>query len=105
MELELWNNYNDGSDNASTFQLMEIVVDKCNEGVFGIIQFITILLVGWSFLLTDGDKFSLFFMNVVDMLLSKQVTIEQLPVYISFFKYAFQVFYSSSPSPLVNGSR
>ena len=38
MELELWNKYNDGADNASTFQLMEIVVDKCNEGVFGMIS-------------------------------------------------------------------
>ena len=37
MELELWNKYNDGADNALTFQLMEIVVDKCNEGVFGIL--------------------------------------------------------------------
>lgn len=35
MELELWNKYSEDADNALTFQLVEIVVDKCSEGVFG----------------------------------------------------------------------
>ena len=103
MELELWNKYNDGADNALTFQLMEIVVDKCNEGVFGILLLCINSLVGWGFLLAEDEKFSLFFMNVVDMLLSKQLTIDQMPTYISFFKYAFQVFSSTFSSHIVDG--
>ena len=82
MELELWDKYNDGADNALTFQLMEIVVEKCNEGVFGILLLCINSLVGWSFLLAEDEKFSLFFMNVVDMLLSKQFSVVQMSTYI-----------------------
>ena len=51
----------------------------------------------------DGDKFDLFFTKVIDLLLNELLTIEELPLYVSFFKYAFRVRIpsrrlSSSPS-------
>ena len=47
--------------------------------------------LGWGFVLNDEAKFGVFFSKVIDMLLNKEVTLEQFPVYIAFFKYAFRV--------------
>ena len=79
---------------------MVIVVEKCNEGVFGMLLFCINSLVGWGFLLAEDEKFSIFFMNVVDMLLSKQFSVVQMSTYIlpfsnTHFKYFFDILFTN----------
>lgn len=50
-----------------------------------------LICIGWELYLRDEDKFDLFFTRVIDLLLSESLTIEELPLYVSFFKYAFRV--------------
>ena len=50
-----------------------------------------LIRIGWELYLRDEDKFDLFFTRVIDLLLSESLTIEELPLYVSFFKYAFRV--------------
>ena len=50
-----------------------------------------LIRIGWELYLRDDDKFDLFFIKVIDLLLSESLTIEELSLYVSFFKYAFRV--------------
>lgn len=36
MENELWIQFSENADNAAVFQLVELMVEEWNEGVFGI---------------------------------------------------------------------
>ena len=35
MELELWSQFSENADNDAVFRLIELIVDKLDEGVFG----------------------------------------------------------------------
>ena len=39
----------------------------------------------------DEDKFGLLFTRVIDFVLNGELTMEEYPTVISFFKYAFRV--------------
>ena len=47
--------------------------------------------IGWELVAGDEPKINLLFSKAVDLLVNKELTVEEIPVYISFFKYAFQV--------------
>ena len=36
MEIELWSQFSENADNDAVFRLVELIVDKLDEGVFGI---------------------------------------------------------------------
>ena len=47
--------------------------------------------IGWELVAGDEPKINLLFSKAVDLLLNEELTVEEIPVYISFFKYAFRV--------------
>ena len=36
MEIELWSQFSENADNDAVFRLIELIVNKLDEGVFGI---------------------------------------------------------------------
>ena len=53
--------------------------------------FISFIAIGWELLIHDEDKFGLLFTRVIDFVLNGELTMEEYPTVISFFKYAFRV--------------
>lgn len=47
--------------------------------------------IGWEIVVDDEPKINVLFSKAVDLLVNKEITDEEVPVYISFFKYAFRV--------------
>lgn len=47
--------------------------------------------VGWEIVYSDEAKINVLFSKAVDLLVNKELLVEEVPVYISFFKYAFLV--------------
>ena len=55
-------------------------------------RFFTIFIaIGWELFIHDEDKFGLLFTRVIDFVLNGELTMEEYPTVISFFKYAFRV--------------
>ena len=49
------------------------------------------IAIGWELFIHDEDKFGLLFTRVIDCVLNGELTMEEYPTMISFFKYAFRV--------------
>ena len=49
------------------------------------------IALGWELFIHDEDKFGLLFTRVIDFVLNGELTMEEYPTVISFFKYAFRV--------------
>ena len=49
------------------------------------------IAIGWELFIHDEDKFGLLFTRVIDFVLNGELTMEEYPTVISFFKYAFRV--------------
>ena len=47
--------------------------------------------IGWELVAGDEPKINLLFSKAVDLLVNKELTVDEIPVYISFFKYASRV--------------
>ena len=60
------------------------------------------IAIGWELFIHDEDKFGLLFTRVIDFVLNGELTMEEYPTVISFFKYAFRVGVAHSG---LNGSR
>ena len=55
-------------------------------------RFFTIFIaIGWGLILHDKDKFGLLFTREIDFELNGELTMEEYPTVIAFFKYAFRV--------------
>ena len=55
-------------------------------------RFFTIFIaIGWELFIHDEDKFGLLFTRVIDFVLNGELTMEEYPTVIAFFKYAFRV--------------
>ena len=52
---------------------------------------ITLISIGWELFIHDEDKFRLLFTRVIDFVINAELTMEEYPMVISFFKYAFRV--------------
>ena len=50
-----------------------------------------LIRIGWELVAGDEPKINLLLSKAVDLLVNKELTVEEIPVYISFFKYAFRV--------------
>ena len=53
--------------------------------------FIVFIAIGWELFIHDEDKFGLLFTRVIDFVLNGELTMEEYPTVIAFFKYAFRV--------------
>lgn len=49
------------------------------------------IAIGWELFIHDEDKFGLLFTRVIDFVLNGELTMEEYPIVIAFFKYAFRV--------------
>ena len=49
------------------------------------------IAIGWELFIHDKDKFGLLFTRVIDFVLNGELTMEEYPTVIAFFKYAFRV--------------
>lgn len=49
------------------------------------------ITIGWELFIHDEDKFGLLFTRVIDFVLNGELTMEEYPTVIAFFKYAFRV--------------
>ena len=49
------------------------------------------IAIGWELFIHDEDKFGLLFTRVIDFVLNGELTMEEYPTVIAFFKYAFRV--------------
>ena len=49
------------------------------------------IAIGGELFIHDEDKFGLLFTRVIDFVLNGELTMEEYPTVIAFFKYAFRV--------------
>ena len=63
--------------------------------------FAIFIAIGWELFIRDEDKFGLLFTRVIDFVLNGELTMEEYPTVIPFFKYAFRVSVAHS---CLNGS-
>ena len=52
---------------------------------------VAFIAIGWELFIHDEDKFGLLFTRVIDFVLNGELTMEEYPTVIAFFKYAFRV--------------
>lgn len=91
MDRNLWSQFNENAGKKEVWSLVESIVQRFDNDLNGIIFFHKLIHIGWDMFLEEETKFSLFLTKVIQLLLDKSLTEEELPTYISFFKYAFRV--------------
>ena len=91
MSLANWSSFTEESNSETVLQLMESIVSRCDEGVFGNFHSSCLISLDWRCITTDEDRFTCFQTKGIDLLLNKELDVSSLNTYISFFKYAFRV--------------
>ena len=91
MSVANWSSFSEESGNEIVLQLMESIVSRCNEGVFGEISLQMYLPLDWRSMTTDEDRFTCFLTKAIDLLLNKELDVAAMNCYIAFFKYALRV--------------
>lgn len=91
MEEAQWNQFNEKADKDVLYHLLELTVNKFNEGVNRIYSIQHTDSIALDFFCRDTEKFCCFLRRVLSLVIDREVSIEKFPIYFQFLKILVHV--------------